>query len=222
MGLKVAIPLKTNSERVKNKNLKPFYGDLSLFDVKARQLLKVFNPGDVYVSCEDIKVRPQIEAYGFNFLYRDVKLTPNSAPWSEVIKDIVNNISDTDDIMWVQVTQPLFDDFAGVLEKWKAVYADHDSLAVVKKFRHHILDEHGRPVNFNFGYWHKVSQELPAFYELTWACFCMKREMLRECYYNIGRKPYLYETEINLVDIDTDQDFELASLLYRHIMERCS
>ena len=51
--LKVAIPLKTNSERVPNKNLRPFVDGKSLFDIKAKQLLKVFSAKDIYVSCND-------------------------------------------------------------------------------------------------------------------------------------------------------------------------
>ena len=218
--LKIAIPLKTNSTRVHNKNLRPFVGEDSLFDIKAKQLLKVFNPNDIYVSCEDVNVKPHVEKYGFNFLLRDMDLTPNSAPWSDVIKDIVTKIDDTSDIMWVQVTQPLFNDFKGVLNKWNEIYNDYDSLTVVQKLRHHILNEYGMPVNFNFGYWHKISQELPSYYFVTWACFCMKREMLKQCYYNIGRNSYLYDTDINLVDIDTEDDFELASLIYKHNLDK--
>lgn len=45
-NIKVVIPLKTNSERVLNKNLRPFYKEESLFDIKAKQLLKIFNPTD--------------------------------------------------------------------------------------------------------------------------------------------------------------------------------
>lgn len=217
--LKVAIPLKTNSERVPNKNLRPFIEDKSLFDIKAEQLLKVFDPKDVYVSCNDLEAKSIVEKYGFNFLYRDINLTPNNAPWTEVIKDIVTKIDDTSDIMWVQVTQPLFNDFQGVLNKWEEIYGNYDSLTVVQKLRHHILNEYGMPVNFNFGYWHKVSQELPNYYLVTWACFCMKREMLRQCYYNIGRNSYLYNTDANLVDIDTQDDFEMAGALYRHYMK---
>lgn len=217
--LKVAIPLKTNSERVPNKNLRPFVDGKSSFDIKAEQLLKVFNPNDVYVSCNDLNVKPTIEKYGFNFLYRDINLTPNNAPWSDVIKDIVTKIDDSSDIMWVQVTQPLFHDFQGVLDKWKEIYDNYDSLTVVQKLRHHILNEYGMPVNFNFGYWHKVSQELPNYYLVTWACFCMKREMLRQCYYNIGRNSYLYNTDVNLVDIDTEDDFKMASILYNHYIK---
>ena len=38
--IKIVIPLKTNSERVPNKNLRTFIGEDSLFDVKAKQLIK--------------------------------------------------------------------------------------------------------------------------------------------------------------------------------------
>ncbi len=213
--IKVAIPLKTNSTRVANKNLRPFIGKNSLFDIKAKQLLKVFAPEDIFVSCEDNNVRNEIEKYGFNFLHRDIKLTPNSAPWSEVIKDIVTKIDNDADIMWVQVTQPLFDEFKQVMNKWEQVYEQYDSLTVVQKLRHHILNEYGMPINFNFGYWHKISQELPSYYLVTWACFCMKREMLNQCYYNIGRNSYLYNTDANLIDIDTEEDFKIAQYIYQ-------
>ncbi len=214
--LKVVIPLKTNSDRVPNKNLRPFVDGKSLFDIKAEQLLKIFNPKDVYVSSENPDIELIVKKYGFNFLLRDINLTPNSAPWSDVIKEAVNAVDDTSDIMWVQVTQPLFNEFENVLKTWNENYNNIDSLAVVQKLRHHILNEYGMPVNFNFGYWHKISQDLPSYYFVTWACFCMKREMLKQCYYNIGKKPYLYNTDAPLVDIDTLDDFEIASLVYKH------
>lgn len=214
--IKVAIPLKTNSIRVPNKNLRQFVNEDSLFDVKIKQLLKTIKPEDIYVSSEDIRVKDLTDKYGLNFLHRDLSLTPNSAPWTDVTKDIVTKIPGDSDIMWVQVTQPLFDEFDKVLDTWNKVQDQHDSLVVVKQIKHHILDSNGGPVNFNFGYWHKISQELPDFYQLTWACFCLKREMLEKTWYQIGRTPYLYNTEAPLVDIDTMEEFELASLLYKY------
>ena len=95
-----------------------------------------------------------------------------------------------------------------------------DSLAVVKKFRHHLLDENGNPINFNFGYWHKISQDLPKYYEVTWAAFIMSRSMLNQTYYPIGRRPYLYETKAPLVDIDNESDFEVASILYNPLQTK--
>ena len=146
---------------------------------------------------------------------RDVELTKSTARENQIVKTLTDAVEDkTCDIMWAQVTQPLFDDFAGIIKKWNEVSSVNDSLAVVKKQRHHLLDEKGNPVNFNFGYWHKISQDLPSFYEVTWAAFIMSREMLEQAYYQIGRNPYLYVTEAPLVDIDNLSDFEVASILY--------
>jgi len=215
-NLKVAIPLKTNSQRVPNKNLRDFCAGKSLFDVKMEQLMRTFAPSDIYVSSEDPHVGDLCARYGANFLLRDFSLTPNDAPWHEVVRDVVGNIPADSDIMWVQVTQPLFMDFDAVLERWKGEYDGIDSLAVVKRITHHILDERAHPLNFEFGYWHKISQDLPTLYEVTWACFCMKREMVDQTGYQIGRRPCLFETTAPLVDIDSEQDFEVAGILYRH------
>lgn len=214
--LKIAIPLKTNSMRVSNKNLRPFVDGKSLFDIKALQLLQTFSPKDIYVSSEDVGVSAICERYGINFLLRDVSLTPNTAPWVDVVSDIVNKLPSGCDVMWVQVTQPLFRDFGAVAKRWSEVRNSHDSLAVVKKISHHIIDEKAHPLNFEFGYWHKISQELPSLYEITWACFCMQREMVDRTGYQIGRNPYLFETTEHLVDIDTEKDFEAARILYQH------
>lgn len=92
--------------------------------------------------------------------------------------------------------------------------ASYDSLVVAKRITHHLLDERGNPINFNFGYWHKISQDLPHIYEITWSAFIMKREMLEQAYYQIGRKPYLYQANFHLVDINDMDEFEAASILY--------
>ena len=184
----VAIPLKTNSSRVPNKTLRPFWNNKSLFDIKAEQLLKELPPEDVYVSSEDPNVEKIVHGkYGFNFLLRDTRLTPNSAPWTDVVGDIVSQLPENTDVMCVQVTQPLFDQFREVREKWEHLSEDYDSLVVTKKFSHHLLDSTGLPVNFSFGYWHKISQELPVYHLVTWACFVMRYEMVMQTHYQIGR-----------------------------------
>lgn len=215
-AIKVAIPLKTNSVRVPNKNLRPFYGKKSLFDIKAEQLLQVFAPEDIYVSSENPDVERIVGQYGFNFLLRDEALTRCTAVETQIVSSIVNDIPGKSDIMWVQVTQPLFNEFEALLDLYHCLDAKYDSIAVVKRFRHHLLDAGGNPVNFNFGYWHRISQDLPPLYEVTWAAFIMRREMLEQAWYQIGRMPYLYETDIPLVDIDTETDFTVAGLLYAH------
>lgn len=219
-NLKVAIPLKTNSERVPNKNLRPFIDGKSLFDIKAEQLLKVFAPEDVYVSSENPDVEKIVKKYGFNFHLRDISLTKSTAKENQIVSSIVNAIPEKPDIMWCQVTQPLFNEFEQLLNIYENLDEKYDSITVVKKISHHILDANANPVNFNFGYWHKISQDLPKLYEVTWSAFIMKREMLEQAWYQIGRTPYLYETNAPLVDINDLQEFETASVLYKHYMQQ--
>lgn len=219
-NIKIAIPLKTNSERIENKNLRPFIGEDSLFDIKAKQLLKTFNPKDVYVSSENPEVKKIVEKYGFNFHLRDIALTTKNAKENQIVRAVTSAIEDKDcDVMWVQVTQPLFNEFQEIINVWDKLDDNYDSLAVVKKINHHILDEKGNPINFNFGYWHKVSQDLPKLYEVTWSAFIMKRELLDEAAYQIGRNPYLYETSTPLVDINNLVEFEVAQILYKHYVK---
>ena len=158
--IKIVIPLKTNSERVPNKNLREFYNEKSLFDVKAQQLLKVFNSEDILVSSENPAVKDLTDKYGFNLHLRDIELTKSTAKENQIVKTLTDALDDKEcDVMWVQVTQPLFNEFKEILNIWNTIdHKKYDSLAVVKKQRHHLLDEKGNPVNFNFGYWHKISQ----------------------------------------------------------------
>jgi N-acylneuraminate cytidylyltransferase len=214
--LKIVIPLKTNSERIPNKNLRQFIDDKSLFDIKAEQLRKVFDAKDIYVSSENPEVEKIVKKYGFNFHLRDISLTKSNTKENQLVKTIVESIPNKPDIMWCQVTQPIFNEFGELIRVYQNLEAKYDSIVVVKKARHHILDEKGNPVNFNFGYWHKISQDLPNLYEVTWSAFIMKREMLDQAWYQIGRNPYLYETQQPLVDINDMAEFKMASILYSY------
>ena len=103
------------------------------------------------------------------------------------------------------------------LEEWKQVRDQYDSLVAVKPFKGHLLDEKGNPVNYAFGYWHKVSQDLPKQYSVLWSLFILKRETVKRYQYHIGVNPYLFETDTTVVDIDYDEDFELAQIIYQKI-----
>lgn len=219
-NVKVIIPLQLASTRVKNKNIRPFYQGKSLFDIKAIQLTKAgLSPKQIYVSSEDREdiVKNLCKQYGFYFLKRDKKLTGNAIKQGDLIGFILNQIpKDDDDILWVQVTNPLFDEFLFILNSWREIQSQgFDSIVAVKTIRHHLLNESGIPLNFNFGNWHKVSQDLPKIYEILWSAFLLKREVIEQNKYHIGLKPY-YMTfdDIATIDIDTEQDFELASLYY--------
>ncbi len=218
-NLKVIIPLQLASTRVKLKNIRPFVGDLSLFDVKAEQLLNSgIEAEKIYVSSESDRVKPLCEKYGFNFLERPINLTGNDIKQPDLIGCILSQLpKDDDDILWVQVTNPLFDGFKEMLQAWPKLKSEgYDSIVAVKTLRHHIVTEKGIPVNFNFGYWHRVSQDLPKLYEILWSAFLLDRNTIEKAKYHIGMRPYYMPFDnVTTVDIDTLEDFELASIIYK-------
>ena len=50
--MKAVILGKAGSTRVKNKNYRPFYGEMSLTDILLEKLAKVLSPKDIFLSCE--------------------------------------------------------------------------------------------------------------------------------------------------------------------------
>lgn len=215
--MKVLIPLQLCSTRVKLKNVRHFYQGKSLYDIKIEQLLAHFSPEKIYVSSESDDVIPLTEKYKVNFLKRPDNLTGNFIKQPDLIWTMLSQIpQDDEDIMWVQVTQPLFDGFGVMLEKWDEVRRKNDSIVAVKTMRHHIVNHVGIPINFNFGHWHKVSQDLPLLYEILWAAFILNRQSIETVKYHIGMNPYFMPfDDVTLVDIDTEEDFRLASKIYK-------
>lgn len=225
-NVKVLIPLQLASTRIKLKNIRPFYKDKSLFDIKAKQLLKLdINPSKIYISSEDNDervVENLCQNYGFNFLKRPPQLTGNAIKQGELIGFILNQIpKDNDDILWVQVTNPLFNEFRAMLDSWQDIQnKGFDSIVAVKTIRHHLLTQGGIPLNFNFGNWHKVSQDLPKIYEILWSAFLLKRAVIEENQYHIGIKPYFMAFDkITTIDIDEEMDFKLASKYYEFVSD---
>ena len=59
--MNIIIPLQTCSTRVRNKNLRDFVDGESLFDIKAVQLLRVFDPQKIFISSESPEVEKKVK-----------------------------------------------------------------------------------------------------------------------------------------------------------------
>lgn len=223
--MKVIIPAKAQSARVPNKNWKFFYKDLSLVDIKIQQLLAVgVSPADIFVSCEDPEQREIVtENYNANFLLREPRLASDNTHWSDVVTAIVQMLPARDDepIAWVQVTCPLFDEFGNMFSLWNKIYSSssYDSMVAVKPFKKYLLDGHGRPVNFQFGRWHAVSQELPVWYTMDVPIHIFSKSTALRCNYYVGARPYLYVIHGPSVDIDTPEEYKLAQWYYQRKLD---
>jgi CMP-N-acetylneuraminic acid synthetase len=219
--MKIIIPAKRYSSRVKDKNWKVFSGNKNLVEIKIEQLLESQNANDIYLSCDSPELRSIADAYKINFIHRNAAFASDSTPWPDALKGMVEELpaADDEDILWAEVINPLFDGFREMIKTWNRIKSDYDSLILVAPFTKFLIKENGQPLNFMYGKWHSMSQNMEQTYAWDSACI-MKKSDLIYFSYPIGKKPYLYKTEEQCIDIDTPQDFELAQLLYNKKTER--
>jgi len=213
--MKVLIPAKVGSERLANKNFRPFYKDRSLFDIKAQQLIDAgLEPESIYVSCEDECARYLAEDFGFHFLLRPERFADNAVPMGEVFMEMVDRLPGEDDVMYVQVIDPMFDEYKSIMQNWTQRKPETDSLLMVRKVSSYLLNAELWPVNCRFGPWHVPTQRMPVVYSWTACCQIITRAAARECRYYVGASPAPFVTTRPFVNIKTQADLELAAAIY--------
>lgn len=211
--MRVLIPARTNSTRVPNKNYKPFWGKMSLFDIKAKQLLEVFNPKDVFVSVEKEEVRPLVEKYGFHFLLRSDELctVEGEKRLNQQLVDMLPSSPD-EEIMYISVTDPFFSEFGRVMQTWNRVKRNYDSLMVVRRLEEQVLFADGSPANFDF--FGQATQCLKSWYSISMCTLVSTRQVVKEHNHYIGKSPYMFTARQKGVDVDDADSWQLAQLLY--------
>lgn len=90
---------------------------------------------------------------------------------------------------------------------------EYDSLVSVRLFKEYLWDEK-RPLNYELGAGHVISQNLPDWYIVTNGIYMLPRETMINKNYFLGDNPYKYlVSKFEAVDIDDKEDFEVARAL---------
>lgn len=214
--MKAVILGKAGSTRVKEKNYRPFYGEASLVDILIGKLVQVLEKKDIFLSCEDEHYRHVSEKWGIEFIHRDEAYTKLATNTVDVVKNVCKDIPGNDDILYCSGMDPLFDNYDELFNVWSRERRNHDSLNVVYPIKNYFLDQNKNPIGFGFGYWHKYSQYIPPIYQISWANEILTRECIDTCGYMVGTNPCWFEAFNPTIDIDTEQDWELARVLYKY------
>jgi len=219
--MKAVILGKAGSIRVPNKNYRPFYNGCSLTDILLAKLTKVINKSDIYLSCEKGEFRNVADNWGINFIHREEKYTLVTTDNIEVVANVCKDVPYEDDLLWCTCTEPFFDEYDGVLDIWKNIdHKKYDSLNVIYPQKKFYLDQNHNPIGFGFGHWQKYSQFIPPTYMFSFATAILTRECIEKISYMVGKNPYWYDSYSQIVDIDTEEDWELAQKLYKIYMEK--
>lgn len=222
------LPTRKGSERVINKNTRPFAGiEGGILKVKLDQLLAVDRISTIIVSTNDEATIKIAESYN-NPRIKVVERPEYLCLSSTVIQDFINyipTIVDAEHIFWVHTTAPFADikvlnDALDVYEKKVLFEKEYDSLLSVTKIQQFLWSEkENKCVNHDRTkvLWPRT-QDLEPLYEINHAFYINSKENFLKIHDRIGIKPYLYELDkIHSLDIDWGDDFALAEIVYNYL-----
>lgn len=218
------LPTRKGSERVLNKNTKPFAGiEGGLLYVKIEQLLEVPDI-PIYISTNDevtIEVAKSFKSDRITISLRPENLCSSSTLLSDFI-DYVPTIINEEHIIWVHVTEPFIDSKSllnaiDIYRKNVLINDEYDSLMSCNKIQTFLWDKSNQSFishDRNIIKWPR-SQDLKPIYEINSAIFINSKRNYNLYRDRIGVNPYLFElTKLQSIDIDWEDDFILAELLY--------
>lgn len=213
MKIKALIPVRSGSERVKNKNIRPFAGS-SLLEVKIKQLLRIPELDEVVVNSNSDEMLEIALKCGAETVKRDEYFASSTVPINEVYKNIAENF-DADIMVYANATNPLLEDssVSKAIERFKSLPPEYDSLNTAHLIKEFLwLD--GKAVNYNPRQMPK-SQNLPDIMALNFAVNIATRENIINTCSIVGKKPFLFcIDQVEATDIDNEIDFVFAEHVF--------
>ena len=208
------VPVKANSERVKQKNLRQF-ADTNLYELKLKQLQKARGFSAKIVSSEDEKILDTAKKYGFETHERNPKYSTSDVPMSDVYSNIASEVTG-ENIAWINVTSPLAQTevYENAIKEFNKLDSKHDCLLSAVEVKDYLF-YNGNPINFKSNPWPK-SQDLKGLTNITFVVNILKRQNMIQWGSCVGESPYFYYLDsTSSMDIDFPEDFEFCEYLYK-------
>ena len=210
--LTAVVPVRAGSQRVKDKNIKPF-ADSNLLKIKLDTLKRVPSINQIIVNSDSDEMLDTALSCGVATHKREEYFASSKCNNSEYFQHIAE-VTDSDYIMYSPVTAPLISKETYFSCIGKFMNSNMDNLVTVSDIKHHMwLD--GKPLNYNPKE-SPNSQDLPDIVSINYAaCIIGKEDMIK--HRNIVTdNPYFYKLdEIESIDIDTEFDFMVAEYVYK-------
>lgn len=220
-AVNVFLPMRAGSERVPEKNTKPFAGvEGGLCSIKLKQLLDSHLIKNIFVSTNDPEVMNIAKVFNSNrikVIQRPDELASSSASTDDLIK-YVPDIMPDGHILWTHVTSPFLD--AGIYNQIIETYfhniGQNDSLMTVTMLQKFVWNE-TTPINYDqrVEKWPRT-QTIKPLWEVNSGAFIATRKNYIERLDRIGVRPYLFQLNGEIAfDIDWFSDFRMAEVMYQ-------
>jgi len=220
MRVVALLPMKGNSERVVNKNLRDFCGR-PLYHAVCNVLLASNFVTEIVVNTDSLNIAEDIRRYfpSISIIQRPEGICGDYVPMNEIIAYDLSQV-DGDVYLQTHSTNPLIsvETLDKAIDRFIKFHHHFDSLFSVTKLKTRLYWEDAKPINHNPKELLRT-QDLPLIYEEN-SCFYIfsKTSFKSSGNRRIGLRPVLFEIDkLEAVDIDEPQDFVIAEQLYRHL-----
>lgn len=216
MKITAVVPIRSGSQRVRDKNLRPFAGT-NLMELKLRTLLQVPELTSIVVNTnseEAISIVNKSYSGGVKIHRREEYYASSQCSGSEFFRHL-GEVTDTDVFIYCPCTSP-FVKPKTISQCIKTFLCSNDcdsvsTVSLVKEFL--WLD--GKPVNYDPQH-APNSQDLPDIVALNFGTTVVSRDDLIKNSNIIGKSPkFVTTSDIEAIDIDTPLDFYIAEQIYR-------
>lgn len=211
------VPVRKGSQRVKNKNIKPFAGS-SLLELKVKKLLSLKKYGkidEIVVTSDSEEMLELASKYDVLTHKREDYYASSEATNSEFFGNLAEIVDDNTWVMYSPVTAPLvsYETYNDIITRFQRVPTNTVTVSPVK---HHLWKD-GKPLNYDVRN-SPNSQDLPNIYSINYGISIIKKEDMLEYKNVVTDSPtFIVLDEIESVDIDTELDFEFAEFLYKKL-----
>lgn len=211
------IPIKSESERLPNKNTRLFCGK-PLYTYIIENAINSNSFNDIYIDTDSEEIKKYARQHRLNVIDRPKFMTRNNVNGNDLLLYDFNYSLDGDYIFQLFVTSPLLKaetikKCVDILKKSKV----YDSIfTVTKESGWFWLDRN--PINYRPNVLPRSQDAIPLLKESTGLYGITKKSLLKyKC--RIGAKPKLFEIDkYEGIDIDTKDDFVYAEYVYENII----
>ena len=213
-NLVAVVPARKGSQRVKNKNFKPFCGK-NLLIHKIEVLKKINQIDEIIINTDSDEAIKIAKDLGVSFKRREKYYASSECTNSEFWSHIAET-TDSNFIMFTNCTSPLIKEetYIKIIDSFETSKSRNDSINTVTEIKEYLYLDN-KPLNFNPS---KApnSQNLPEIVKLNFAVNILSKEHMFKMKSLIGNKPLFHKLDdIEGFDINSNYEFEFAEYLFK-------
>ena len=211
------MPMKGESERVPNKNMRDFNGQ-PLCSVMLDKLVASDLIDQVLINTDSNLIKNFIESRydKVKIIERPVELRGHDVSMNKIIDYDISQYP-ADLYLQTHSTNPLLreETITAAIEMFIKNESKKDSLFSVTRFQTRFYRENGEALNHDPEVLIKT-QDLPVLYEENSCIYIFTKETFEKNKRRIGDNPILFEiNQLEAVDIDVEEEFVLAEKLHK-------